>query len=137
MLTAEKLMRQPLLTIAAGESVASAIRAMQVNGVSSLIIPPNYDGEEYGILTKHDVVSKVVAENRDPRRVRVAEVMTRPLVAVEPDCPARRCATLMMRHRIRRLPVLVKGQPVGMVSDSDVFDALLNIHTEAALSASL
>jgi CBS domain-containing protein len=137
MLTARQLMRQPLLTIPAGESVASAVRMMQVQRVSSLIVAPRFEGDAHGILTKHDILGKVVAQQRDPARVRVYEVMTSPLVTVEPECPARRCAALMMQYRIRRLPVVVNGLPVGMVSDSDVFDALLNIHTQAALSASL
>jgi CBS domain-containing protein len=44
----------------------------------------------------------------------------------------------MMRHRVRRLPVVdERNCPVGIVSDSDVFDALLNFHTESAASFSL
>jgi CBS domain-containing protein len=117
--------------------VALAVRQMQINRISSLIVPPRFEGEVYGILTKHDVLGKVVAAGRDPLRVLVREAMTTPLISVDPDCPLRRCASLMMLHRIRRLPVMVAGRPVAMVSDSDVFDALLNVHTEAAWSASL
>lgn len=137
MLTAREIMRQPLHTIAAADSVALAIRRMQVLGISSLIVTPRAEGASYGIITKHDILGKVVATGRNPQHVRVADVMTSPLVVVEPDCSLRRCASLMMRHRIRRLPVVKEGHPVGMVSDSDVFDALLNFHTEAALSPSL
>jgi CBS domain-containing protein len=130
-------MRQPLFTIPAGTSVARAITMMHLHGVSSLIVQPRYEGEAYGIITKHDILAKVVAQDRDMRRVSVAEAMTAPMVTVGPDCSARQCASLLMRHHIRRLPVVVDGRPVGMVSDSDVFDALLNFHTEAATSASL
>lgn len=137
MLTARHLMRHPLHTVEAGESVAYAIRKMQAKKISSLIVPPRYEGGVYGIITKHDILGKVVAAGREPGRVRVAEAMTSPLITVTPDCPARRCAALMMQHHIRRLPVVVDGRPVGIVSDSDVFDALLNLHTEEALYPSL
>lgn len=130
-------MRQPLFTISASDSVALAIRQMQLNRVSSLIVLPRDDGAKYGILTKHDILGKVVAASRDPVQVRVGEVMTSPLVSVDLDCSARRCAALMMQNHIRRLPVVQNGQPIGIVSDSDVFDALLNFHTEAALYPSL
>jgi len=64
--------------------------------------------------------------------------MTKSLHAIGPDCSLRECAALMMRHRIRRLPVFAEGgQLVGIVGDSDVFDTLLNFHTEAAASFSL
>jgi isocitrate dehydrogenase len=137
MWTARQLMRQPVLTVLAADSVALAVRRMHVLRVSSLIVPPRFEGSPYGILTKHDVLAKVVAPGRDPMRVLVSQAMTTPLVTVDPDCSARRCASLMMQHHIRRLPVVVDGHPVGMVSDSDVFDALLNFHTEAALYPSV
>lgn len=137
MLLARHVMRQPVHTIQAADSVALAVRQMQINRISSLIVPPRFEGEPYGIITKHDVLGKVVAAGRDPLRVLVREAMSAPLIAVDPDCPVRRCASLMMLNRIRRLPVVVAGRPVGIVSDSDVFDALLNFHTEEALHASV
>ena len=130
-------MRQPVHCIQPADSVAQAVREMQKHRISSLLVPPRFEGEVYGIVTKHDVINKVVAQGRDPARVRVAEVMSRPVLTVTPDCSMKECAALMMRHRIRRLPVFVQGAPVGIVSDSDVFDALLNFHTEAAASFSL
>lgn len=137
MLTARQIMRQPVSTVSPAEPVAEAVREMHRRGISSLLVPPRYEGEPYGIITKHDVVAKVMLERRDPARVRVADVMTCPVRAVSPDSPLRECATLMMLHHIRRLPVFANGQLVGIVSDSDVFDALLHFHTEAAASFSL
>ena len=137
MLTARKIMRQPVHTVHRADSVARAVRLMQTHRVSSLLVPPRFEGEGYGIITKADVISKVVAQGRDPLRVHVSEVMTKSLHTVGPDCTLRECAALMMRHRIRRLPVFAEGKPVGIVGDSDVFDTLLNFHTEAAASFSL
>ena len=137
MLTVGQIMHQPVSTIAPGEPVAEAVREMHRRGISSLLVPPRYEGEVYGIITKHDVVAKVMLEGRDPARVRVADVMTCPLRSVSPDSTLRECAALMMLHHIRRLPVFVNDQLVGIVSDSDVFDALLHFHTEAATSFSL
>lgn len=131
-------MRQPVAAIPSAESVAAAVREMQARGISSLIVLPRYDGEAFGIITKSDVVAKVVARGRDPARVPVADVMTRPVVTVGPECSMRECAALMMRHHVRRLPVCAgDGPPVGIVSDSDVFDALLYLQTEGAASFSL
>ena len=131
-------MRQPVITIQAAESVAHAVREMQAHDISSLLVLPRFDGEGYGIITKADVIAKVVARGRDPGRVHVSAAMTRPLHTVAPDCSLRECAALMMRHHVRRLPVMAeRGEPLGIVSDSDVFDALLHFHTEGAASFSL
>jgi len=137
MLTARQIMRQPVHVIHRADSVARAVRLMQAHGVSSLLVPPRFEGEAYGIITKGDVIAKVVAPGRDPLRVHVSEVMTGSLHTIEPECSLRECAALMMRHRIRRLPVFAGGEPVGIVGDADVFDTLLNFHTDAAASFSL
>jgi CBS domain-containing protein len=137
MLTARQVMRQPVQMVAGMESIAFTVREMQRLGISSLMVPPRFEDETFGIITKHDIIAKVVALGRDPYRVRVSEVMSTHLYTVEPDSTLQACAALMMRHHIRRLPVFANGQPVGIVSDSDVFDALLHFHTEAAASFSL
>ncbi len=138
MFTARHIMRQPVREIHAAESVAQAVRAMQAHGISCLLVAPRFDGDGYGIITKADVVGKVVARGRDPGRVCVRDVMTRPLHTVPAEASMRQCAALMMRYHIRRLPVVdERGRPLGIVSDSDVFDALLHFHTEAAASFSL
>lgn len=129
MLNARQIMRQPVITIPAAESVAQAVRAMQAHDISCLLVPPRFDGEGYGIITKADVVAKVVARGRDVGRIPVSAAMTRPMHTVGPDCTVRECAALMLRHHVRRLPVLgERGEPLGIVSDSDVFDALLHFH---------
>jgi CBS domain-containing protein len=138
MLTARQVMRQPVHSIQPADSVAAAVREMQARSISCLIVAPRYPGDGFGIVTKSDVIGKVVARGRDPQRVHVSDVMTRPVVTVQPDSTMRECAALMMRYHVRRLPVCADGSaPLGIVSDSDVFDALLNFHTEASASFSL
>lgn len=138
MLTARQIMRQPVIMIPAAESVAHAVREMQARDISCLLVAPRFEGEGYGIITKADVVAKVVARGKEPARIHVSAVMTRPMHTVAPDCTLRQCAALMMRHHVRRLPVVTeRGEPIGIVSDSDVFDALLAFQTDGAASFSL
>ena len=133
--TAQHIMRRPVVTIEPAESVAQAVRVMQARGISSLIVAPRYAGDRFGILTKADVIAKVVAQGRDPQRLHVSDVMTRDVHTVPPGSSMRECATLMMRHRVRRLPVCGdNGEPIGIVSDSDVFGALLRSDGTAATS---
>jgi|SRR5579859_2028784 len=136
-LTAQQIMRQPVVTIQPAESVAQAVRVMQARGISSLIVMPRYAGDRFGIVTKSDVIAKVVAQGRDPGRLHVSDVMTRDVHTVPPGCSMRDCAMMMMRHRVRRLPVCQEnGEPIGIISDSDVFGALLRYEAAAAPSFS-
>jgi isocitrate dehydrogenase len=131
-LTAQQVMVQPAEAIQPADSVAAAVRAMQARGVSSLIVLPRFEGDPFGIVTKGDVVARVVAAGRDPQRVRVAEVMTWPVVMARPESSLGECVALMRAHHVRRLPVCGDdGPPVGILCDTDVYAALLQLMLQA------
>jgi isocitrate dehydrogenase len=89
-----------------------------------VIVRGDGQGGEYGIMTKRDVIKKVVVPNHDPARLKVADVMSRPLLTVPPDCSLRDCSRKMIEHNVRRMPVAGDGQIVGIVSDTDIFMAV-------------
>lgn len=79
-----------------------------------------------GIITDRDVLYRVVAEGKDPRRTRVAEVATRLVFTCRPDDPLITAMDLMASHNIRRLPVAEEGAGVvGWLTLSDVSRRLL------------
>jgi CBS domain-containing protein len=72
------------------------------------------------MLTDRDIVTRAVAERRDPQTVRVDEVASRDVVTVEPDQDLDDALALMARHQVRRLPVVEQGRLVGMLAQADV-----------------
>jgi CBS domain-containing protein len=75
-----------------------------------------------GILTDRDLVVRVLAAKRDPKAVRVGEVMTPNIVYCFEDEDLSRAAALLAEHQIRRLPVLNRDDRklVGIVSLGDL-----------------
>ena len=79
-----------------------------------------------GVITDRDVLYRVVAEGRDPKRTRVAEVATRLVFTCRPDDTLVAAMDLMASHNIRRLPVAEEGAGiVGWLTLSDVSRRLL------------
>lgn len=117
-------MSTPAVTAQAGLGVDKAVQLMRSHGISSLLVEPEAEGQPYGIITKRDVVSKVVASGKDPSTVKVAQVMSRPVLTVPPSSTLRECSRLMAKAGVRRLPVFTGGQPVGIISDTDIFAAV-------------
>lgn len=72
------------------------------------------------MVTDRDIVVRCVAAGDDPECTRVAEIMTRRILAAEPDRSVDEAARLMAREQVRRLPVQEHGRLVGMVSLGDV-----------------
>ncbi len=123
-LKAKDMMTRRVVTIDEDITVAEAVRLMRSEGVTSLIVDRRDEDDAYGIMTRRDVVNKVVAEGRAPREVKVSEIMTKPLIVASKGLSLENCARLMRMTNIRRLPVFDGQKVIGIVSNTDIFDAM-------------
>jgi isocitrate dehydrogenase len=124
MYTVASIMKSPVVSIEANKSVADAIHQMQEKGISSLMVTPAAPGEPEGMMTKRDIISKVVSHGKDPKTLNVQDVMTTSLISVPPDYPLADAARLMSEKGIRRVLVRQGGKIIGIVSDTDIFRAV-------------
>ncbi|MHC4846588.1 MAG: isocitrate dehydrogenase (NADP(+)) [Planctomycetota bacterium] len=119
--TVGDIMSRLLVSVPHDTNVAAAMRLARQKGVSSVLVEPEDDGGEWGIMTQRDVVARILNANRSPQEVSVSEIATRPLLSVNSITPLRECSQRMLEGRIRRVVVMRAGQPIGIVSDSDLF----------------
>ena len=124
MKTAQEIMTKDVATIHPHATVAEAIHRMRQRRVGSLLVEQVSPSDTWGIITQTDVVQRVVARDKDPAQVKVAEVMSKPISIVRPDTLLQECARVMGRERIRRVFVFDKNRVVGVVSASDIFETL-------------
>ncbi|HEY4669584.1 MAG TPA: CBS domain-containing protein [Tepidiformaceae bacterium] len=104
--------------IAPTATVREAVRLMNDNGVGALLVL--IDDHPAGIFTERDVLRRVVDGGKDPRSIRVAEVMTTDLITVDPSTTVEQAMALMTKHRCRHLPVMEAGKVVGLISIGDL-----------------
>ena len=117
------LMSSPILTAAGSATVQEAVEKMVASGVASLLVP--LDGDPTGgIITKRDVVTKVLAEEADPRTLAVRAVMSAPVATIEGKASIEECSARMSAEGVRRFPVLLEGRIVGIISDTDILAAV-------------
>ena len=114
-----EIMNTDVVSITPDESVRCAARLMSRHNIGALPVCAQ-DGRLRGMVTDRDIVVRCVAAGDDPERTRVAEIMTRRVLAAEPDRSVDEAARLMAREQVRRLPVQEHGRLVGMVSLGDV-----------------
>lgn len=100
------------------ETVLEVARAMVERNIGA--VPVLRDGLLVGIFSERDLMKRVVAEARDPRSTRVAEVMTDDPLTVTPDEDLETCMILMRRHGFRHLPVCEGKKLRGIVSLRDI-----------------
>ncbi len=120
----ESIMSQPALTVDSRARVSNALETMKQKNVSSLVVNPAAANDAYGIVTKRDIVTKIVARNLDPRDLFVSDIMTKPVIPISPKASLRECSALMSKAGVRRLPVFDGDQLVGIISDTDIFQCV-------------
>lgn len=118
------VMTKDVVTIDGSETVASAVGVMRAKRVSSLLVNRRTHEDAWGIVTRKDIVTKVVDPGRDPHSVKVFEIMTKPVITVSPGLALKYCARLLNHAGIRRAPVFDGKDVVGIVSNTDVFNAI-------------
>jgi CBS domain-containing protein len=105
--------------IDASKPVAYAAKMMKEEDVG---LAPVVEGDRLvGALTDRDIVTRVVAEGRDPQSVPVREVASTNLVTVDPQQDLDEALRLMASNQVRRLPVVADdGRLVGVLAQADV-----------------
>jgi CBS domain-containing protein len=148
---AADVMRHKVVTVTPETAVAEAARIMLDHAVSGL---PVVDGKGtlVGMVTEGDLLRRAETgtERRRPHWLefvlgpgrlaadyvhahgrKVAEVMTRAVVAVAPDTPLEEVVRQMERHRIKRLPVIEHDRIVGIVSRASLLPVLAHLAATA------
>jgi CBS domain-containing protein len=121
---AADVMTRNVAFIDGAATVAEAIKIMRERRVSSLIVNRRTPDDAWGIITRKDVVNKIVDPGRDPDEVKVFEIMTKPLVMLSPGLALKYCARLMHATGIRRAVVFDGKDIVGILSNTDIFNAI-------------
>jgi CBS domain-containing protein len=98
--------------------VAEAAKTLAAHGIGSM---PVLDGTTLvGIVTDRDIVTRVVAEGRDPQTTTVGEVASTGPIATDPLEDLDEALRIMAQHQIRRLPVVEENVVVGILAQADV-----------------
>jgi CBS domain-containing protein len=119
MLKASDVMTKDVATIRSSATVTEAVKLMKERNWRALIVERRYPQDAYGIITDSDIVNKVIAYGKDPFKVRVYEVMTKPCIVVNPDLGIEYIARLFADHHLLQAPV-IQGELLGIISAYDI-----------------
>jgi CBS domain-containing protein len=102
------------------QSVYEILSIMRRRYINSVLVRKSDKNPDYGIITSRDISDKIVAENQNPKKLTVKDIMSSPIVSVKQNLSIKECAMLMREKHIHHLPVIDdNGLIVGMVSASD------------------
>ena len=115
--------RADIFIIPAEETVMRALEEMSKSNVGALLVTENE--KIVGIFTERDYARQGELKGRQAKDTLIREMMSRELVMVTPETLLSECAELMYKHHVRHLPIVDKGQVVGVVSIRRLAEALI------------
>ena len=125
MTKARDLMTKEVKYIQEEATIKETLSRMRGEKVSSFIVERRDHDDAYGIITRKDIITKVVETGRDLEYTRVKDVMTKPLLMISPGLNIENVARLMKMANIRRGPVFDGEKIVGIISNTDIINALV------------
>jgi predicted transcriptional regulator len=115
-------------------SVSRAIQMMLDRNRYSLLVPRQNKSDAYGIITKKDIISKTIAEGKDPDKVKVKDIMSKPLVILTNlSLDLRWVAKAMANSGVSTIAVFDKGDFYGYVTDACILEGVYNAIRRAKL----
>ncbi|MFH1228855.1 MAG: CBS domain-containing protein [Candidatus Aenigmatarchaeota archaeon] len=115
----KEIMNRNVKTVTPDDTVKTAARIMNENHIGALVVVSG-PGEVLGILTERDILTDVVATGKSAEAVKVSEIMTSDIITIGPGKTLEEAADVMTRNRIKKLPVVIKGLLVGIISATDL-----------------
>ena len=128
-----EVMRSDVAILESGSTVEDALAAMQEKNARSILV--SNKGEVVGIVSKTDVLFKVTSQGRNPSKVKLREIMTSPVTAVNPQTTIKEALGLMDKSKLRQLMVHAFAAPLGMLYREDISERVERISLNAEATA--
>ena len=117
-LKAENVMARKVALMKEGMSAKKAAELMAKEGINAIIVTSR--GKAKGIVTERDILKRIVAEDKNDRNTKLKEIMSSPLVTIEPTTNLEDAARLMFEKKIKNLPVTHENRLVGLINLQDI-----------------
>ena len=111
-------------TIGPAASVFEAVGLMAQKNIGALLVVEHDD--VVGMLTERDYARKVALMARSSKDTPLRDIMTRPVMYVQPQHTSQECMALMTENRLRHLLVMDGGKLIGLISIGDLVKDIIS-----------
>ncbi|MBN2336751.1 CBS domain-containing protein [Candidatus Bathyarchaeota archaeon] len=115
------VMSKNVKTVKTDDTVHAAVQKMNKFEIGSVIVVSG--GRPVGIITETNILRRIVGPRMDPATVWAKDIMTSPVITIDPNADLAEAAKTMAQRKINRLPVMDGDKIVGLLSSTDIVKA--------------
>jgi CBS domain-containing protein len=109
-----EIMSRPIIAEDEDVIVIEIAKKMAELGIGSVVITSK--GKPAGIITERDIALKAILKNKRANEIKAKEIMSSPLLTIDPEASVEEATEFAVKEHIKRLPVVENGVLVGIIS---------------------
>ena len=118
----ELVLNTDIIILESDKFADEAIKLMKERNARSILA--SHNGEVIGIVSKTDILFKIMSQGRNPSKVRLREIMNSPVLAVDPKATVQEALSIMDKHVVRQIIVSSNAAVLGMIARDDIFEKI-------------
>jgi CBS domain-containing protein len=118
----ELVLNTNIIILESDKFADEAIKLMKERNARSILA--SHNGEVIGIVSKTDILFKIMSQGRNPAKVRLREIMNSPVLAVDPKATVQEALSIMDKHVVRQIIVSSNAAVLGMIARDDIFEKI-------------
>lgn len=112
------LMTKEVVSIEYDKTVLDACNKYKECGLGSLVVVNS--GIVVGIITERDIIERVIVNKKNPKKTKIEEIMSKNIITIHASARIEQAAELMKKHKIKKLPVILNNNFVGIITVTDL-----------------
>jgi CBS domain-containing protein len=118
------IMAKNIMSIEHDKTILDACKKFQEKNLGSLVVVNA--GVVVGIITERDIIERVVLQQKTPKKTKIEDVMSKNIITIHASAKIEQAAELMKKHHIKKLPVIVNNEFVGIITVTDLANIMPN-----------
>jgi len=119
----QEAMTKKVIAIDREKTVIDACNLYRDHNVGCLLVT-DQDGDCVGIVTERDIIERTICAHKDPEQTKVGDIMSPNIRTIHALAKLEKAIQIMKENNIKKLPVLLKGDIVGIITVTDISRAL-------------
>ena len=118
------IMAKKVISIEHDKTVLDACNKFKECRLGSLVVVNS--GIIVGIITERDIIERVVVSQKSPKKTKIEDVMSKNIITIHASAKIEQAAELMRKHKIKKLPVILNNEFVGIITVTDLSNIMPN-----------